>query len=96
MKKIIMNITNRLPLYILTILIFGGLTKIIPQEIKWLRVADLQSFVTEIGAEYENQLTTGNLNYFSWPAKYGIGQNTQRARALWIGAKNFNDPVEGK
>ncbi len=46
--------------------------------------------------EYETQGTTGNLNYFSWPSQYSIDQNTVRSRLLWIGCKNFNDPVEDK
>ena len=66
------------------------------QEIRWLRVGDLQSFVTDIGVEYEGQPTTGNSNFLSWPALYSIDQNTLRGRLLWIGCKNFNDPVEKK
>jgi hypothetical protein len=66
------------------------------QEIKWLRVAELQSFINEVGAEYESELTQGNTNFFSWPAQYGIDQNTARAKGLWIGCKNFDDPVENK
>lgn len=31
------------------------------QEIRWLRVGELQSFVTDIGVEYEGQGTTGIL-----------------------------------
>ena len=80
--------------------IIGIILSVVPdaraQDIRWLRVSDLQSFVTNIGMEYETQGTTGNLNYFSWPAQYSIDQNTVRSRLLWMGCKNFNDPVDGK
>ncbi len=66
------------------------------QQIKWLRITELQSPINEIGAEYENEITQGNTNFFSWPAQYGIGQNTCRRECLWIGCKNFDDPVEMK
>jgi hypothetical protein len=39
------------------------------QEIRWLRVSELQSFVCDLGMEYESQGTTGNTNYFSWPTQ---------------------------
>jgi hypothetical protein len=66
------------------------------QEIRWLRVSELQSFVNSIGIEYEDEGTTGNTNFFSWPAQYGIDQNVVRSKLVWIGCKNFNDPVENK
>jgi hypothetical protein len=66
------------------------------QDIRWLRIGDLQSFFSETGVEHENMGTTGNTNFFSWPAQYSINQNTVRSRGLWIGARNFNDPVEGR
>jgi hypothetical protein len=66
------------------------------QDIRWLRVGDLQSFVSEMGMEDEGMGTGGNTNYSSWPALYSIDQNFCRMRLLWIGCKNFNDPVENK
>lgn len=76
--------------------LFCTLSSVNAQEIKWLRVGELQSFVTEVGMEFESQAATGNTNFFSWPAQYSIDQNTVRQRGLWIGAKNFDDPVENK
>lgn len=64
------------------------------QEIRWLRVTNLQSPFNEIGAEYESEFSEWNTNYFSWPALYGIEQNTCRAKGLWIGATQFYDPVQ--
>lgn len=94
MKKNILN--NNWFLLITAFFLFGIAGRNFAQEIKWLRITDLQSFINEIGAEYEGESTSGNTNWFSWPASYGIDQNTVRMRGLWIGSKNFNDPVEKK
>ena len=66
------------------------------QLIRWLRVTPLQTPVNEVGAEYEGEFPNGNTNFFSWPAQYSIDQNTLRMRGLWIGCRNFDDPVAGK
>ncbi len=96
MKIIKLKIENQFMIIMLSCLMFAGLGKTIAQDIKWLGVSDLQGFVTDIGAEYEGQATTGNANFFSWPVLYGTDQNTTRMRGFWIGCKNFDDPVEGK
>lgn len=96
MKKLITNNVNRLLLVFLLLTFSGAVESVMSQEIKWLRVAELQSFINELGAEFESEGTTGNTNFFSWPAQYSIDQNTVRMKGLWIGAKNFDDPVEGK
>lgn len=91
-----MNINHRLISLLVILLIVWPIQNLLAQEIKWLRVTDLQSFVNEIGAEYEVESTAGNGNMFSWPAQFGIDQNTVRMRGLWIGCKDFNDPIEKK
>ncbi|MBN1302398.1 MAG: hypothetical protein JW995_14370 [Melioribacteraceae bacterium] len=96
MKNYKDRIQLQLPVFMLALFFITAMQTDFAQRIKWLRVSDLQSFVSEIGAEYEGQSTTGNTNYFSWPAQYSIDQNTARMKGLWIGAKNFDDPVENK
>jgi hypothetical protein len=71
-------------------------TLIQAQEIKWLRVSELAVPVNDIGSIVEGEFTQGSTDYFSWPAKYGIHQECKRADGLWIGCKNFDDPVEHK
>ena len=83
-------------LFLCAVLCLSALPSLQAQDVRWLRVSELQTFITDIGMEYETQGTTGNLNYFSWPAQYSIDQNTVRSRLVWIGCKNFNDPVENK
>lgn len=94
MKK--RKIQNKLLLLAVGFLVLSIIYPAYAQEIKWLRVSDLQSFINEVGAEYENESQVGNTNFFSWPAQYGIEQNTIRMKGVWIGCKNFDDPVEKK
>lgn len=67
------------------------------QDIRWLRVSELQSPINEVGAEWETEFnqTGSTSNYFSWPAQYNIDQTLIREKGLWIGCRNFNDPVLG-
>jgi len=84
-------------IFFFIILYFIGINSInLAQDIRWLRIGQLQTPINEIGAEYENEFPEGNTNYFSWPALYGIDQNTCRMKGLWIGCKDFYDPVEKK
>ncbi len=96
MKKHILKIVQ--PLLVLTVALFilGLVSPGYAQTIRWLRVAELQTPVNEILGEYEGEFTQGNTNFFSWPAQYSIDQNTNRCRTLWIGCRQFDDPVEGK
>jgi len=65
----------------------------IAQDMRWLRVGETQCFYYDYGAEGE--LTT-TMNFFTWPTQYGDNQHTARARSLWMGARDFYDPVEKK
>jgi hypothetical protein len=67
------------------------------QELRWLRVGQLQSFFKDYGNETELEPGgNGSINFFSWPSQYGDNQYTMRAKGVWIGAANFYDPVEKK
>jgi len=66
------------------------------QQIRWLRVTPLQTPINEIGAEFEGEFPAAATDILTWPAQYSINQTTLRARFLWIGCQNFDDPVEGK
>lgn len=64
------------------------------QDIRWIKVGQLQSFFDDYGAETE--LWPYNSNTLSWPAQYGDNQHTSRMKGLWIGTRNFYDQVEIK
>jgi hypothetical protein len=98
MKERIMKVRNQFFLLTVVVLIFSGFYTMNAQNIKWLRVGNLQSQVNETGAEYEVEfgLANSSNNCFSWPVQYNIDQTVLRLRGLLIGCKNFNDPVEKK
>ena len=96
-----MKIPKRLLLLMLVFWMASSAQLIQAQQIKWLRITELQAPFRDIGAEYEGIFTQGNTNYFTWPAQYGIDlitgdQNVARAKGLWIGCRSFDDPVEKK
>ncbi|MCX7985106.1 MAG: hypothetical protein N3A63_09425 [Bacteroidetes bacterium] len=68
------------------------------QQIRWMRIGDVQSPFSEEGAEYETIInyTGTNSNFFAWQPQYDINNNVARLKALLIGCKNFYDPVEKK
>jgi hypothetical protein len=96
MKKQTIKFKIKFSIPILGLLILCSVQDTFAQRIKWLAITQLQSQINEIGAEYELEFAQGSiLNFFSWPVQYGIGQTTCRMNAVWIGCKNFDDPVEG-
>ncbi|MGA3286950.1 MAG: hypothetical protein ABSD46_05970 [Bacteroidota bacterium] len=90
------NIKIRLALQAIgLVLIAGGFHHTFAQELKWLRVSQLQSFFMDFGTECETYPFT-TTNFLAWPAQYGDGQWMSRAKGVWMGATNFYDPVEKK
>ena len=47
------NARTRLPILTITLLMIGSLYHAPAQEVRWLRVGQLQTFINELGAEYE-------------------------------------------
>ncbi len=99
MKKREMKFRNTLFLLSCALWCLGG-TYAYAQDVRWLRVTSLQEPINSVGASYENEYTNElQTNFLSWPCEYGIGLNSQftmRMEAVWIGCKDFNDPVAGK
>jgi hypothetical protein len=96
MKNQTMKLNIRLSVLVFVLFLLMDVSTVFAQQIRWLRVTELQGPYNNLGGEFEGEFSTGNGNLFSWPAQYGIEQNTLRSRALWIGCKDFDDPVEGK
>ena len=92
------NIKIRLvSLAICFVLIASGFQLSFAQQLRWLRVSQLQSFFKDYSTECELEPDgTGSLNFLAWPAQYGDNQYMMRAKGIWIGATNFYDPVEKK
>ncbi|MBO8130872.1 MAG: hypothetical protein H0Z29_05050 [Candidatus Marinimicrobia bacterium] len=62
------------------------------QEIRWLIYGETQCCFIDYGCEPE--LFYSNINFLTWPTQYGTNQHTMRQKGLWIGARNFYDPIE--
>jgi hypothetical protein len=75
------------------VLIAGVFLPAAAQDQRWLRVGETQSFFVDYGTETE---LVANQNYLTWPTQYGDNQHTTRQKSVWIGARNFYDPVEKK
>jgi hypothetical protein len=95
MEKLKVKICSFLALLAVFYGSFFSLQPVYSQDSRWLRIGEAHTFINEIGAEYENELTTGNTCFLNWPSLYGNVQQTTRSKALWIGCNNFDDPVEG-
>jgi hypothetical protein len=62
-------------------------------ELKWLRIGEMQDGISEQGTEVEGAGTVNIGNTVFWPASYGLGQTCTRAKAVWVGSKDFFDPL---
>jgi len=65
------------------------------QEQRWIIIGETQCFFMDYGAEDEPNVE-GEQDYLTWPTQYGDDQYTCRMNGLWLGARNFHDPVENK
>jgi hypothetical protein len=85
-------------IFIVLVLVFGGLSPLSADETKWLSVSMLHNWFSSGGCEIEvgrRHEVRDQQDGFQYPALYS-DQDMQAAKGLWIGAKNFNDPVAGK
>lgn len=60
-------------------------------ESRWLTAGSVHNFYVSTGMEREHALVNSQQYGLRWPAIHPY-QDTQAAKALWIGAKNFTDP----
>lgn len=68
-------------------------------ELRWLRVGALQHFFSEQGAKTESGRAAQKTicDGMAWPAEYGFEeQSTIAATSLWIGCKDYYDPIMQK
>lgn len=100
MKKQEMEFRNRILLLTFGLWCLSGMHASYAQDIRWLRITDLQEPINSVGASYENEYYNElQTNFFTWPAQYGIGLNSQytmRMEGVWIGCKDYDDPIAGK
>ncbi|HLP15271.1 MAG TPA: hypothetical protein VK470_03370 [Bacteroidota bacterium] len=83
-----------LPVLLGVLLLAGSMRTVTAQELRYLHVGQLQSGFMDWGTEYEIGVEASNM--MQWPTQYGDRQFTSRSRLMWMGSKQFDDPVEGK
>ncbi|MBN2029921.1 hypothetical protein JW824_06705, partial [bacterium] len=66
------------------------------QEIRWMRVGEAQGQFIDYGAETEDFASNDYPAFLTWPTQYSDNQASLRATAMWLGAKNFHDPVQDR
>jgi len=59
---------------------------------KWITIGSLQNFYYDTGTEWESIVYGSQQWGFTWDAFYR-DQDMQAAKGMWIGARNFYDPV---
>jgi len=59
---------------------------------KWITIGSLQNFFYDTGSEYEVVTVYQQQWGYTWDSFYR-DQDMQAAKGMWIGAKNFYDPV---
>lgn len=88
--------------YVVSILLFLFLLSLINvaigDETKWIAIGSLHNWYSSAGCEIEvgrRHLIPDQQDGLRWPAdaKY---QDSQAAKALWIGATNYHDPIVDK
>jgi len=92
MSKKVNNIIN----ICIVLLLFS--TTVFAGETQWIAVGDLHTWFHSAGCEVETGRTgetADQLDGLRWPAQFRY-QDSQAAKALWIGCTNFNDPVANK
>jgi hypothetical protein len=89
MKK---NIYVNHTLAILIIVSIFGISEVNAQSYKWMAIGSLHNWFSEMGCEIEVGRTSGvsQQDGLQWPAILRK-QDSQCAKGLWLGAKNFTD-----
>ena len=94
MKKIIFEKIKTV-FIVCMILIIGFGRFSLADETKWLSIGMLQNWFSSTGNEVEvgrRHLIPDQQDGLLWPALF-VDQDMQAAKALWIGATNYSDPI---
>lgn len=83
------GLMRHLGLGLLGVLAFTTATQA-QEQFKWLNAGSLHSWYSNIGFESEEAFVKRQQYGLQWPAIYQF-QDTQAAKGLWLGARNFTD-----
>jgi hypothetical protein len=104
MHNIIIEKNRNLKSLVLSGIVFAFLLSVTPSVlgqgqgglVKWIRVGSFQSLYSEQGSEVEGGGTDDKNIGVCWPAEYGTEQAGARAKALWMGCRNFYDIIANR
>ena len=85
-------------LILCSVLFIGLMSTAMGDETKWIAVGNLHTWFSSAGGEREvgrTGLTSDQQDGLRWPAQFRW-QDTQAAKALWIGSTNYDDPLVNK
>jgi len=91
------EISTNLIILMFVVLVFC-ISNLQADETTWIAIGDLRNWYSSAGCEIEIGRTGAidtQQDGLQWPAQFR-DQDTQAAKALWIGSTNFNDPIAGK
>jgi len=91
-----MRLKKLLILFIILFVGFSGLA--VGDETKWIGIGMLHNWYSNAGCEQEvgsRHLIADQQDGLRWPAQFEY-QDCQAAKALWIGATNYYDPIVDK
>lgn len=77
------------------LLIMTAFTTQAATRYKWITIGSLQNFYYDTGIETEEIVYARQQWGFCWNASHR-DQDMQATKGMWIGAKNFQDPVKGR
>lgn len=83
--------------WLVLMLAFSGQLPAQEAHVRWMAVGDLHSWFRKGGCEPEvsrRMMVSDQIDGLRWPAQYRW-QDTQAAKSLWIGAKDYDDLVAG-
>ncbi|MBL7074833.1 fibronectin [candidate division KSB1 bacterium] len=89
------NRLHHIILIVCLILLIGSINIATGDETKWIAVGMLHDWYSSLGCEIEvgrRHLVPDQQDGLIWPAQFRY-QDSKAAKALWIGATNYNDPL---
>ncbi|NQU28860.1 MAG: fibronectin [Candidatus Marinimicrobia bacterium] len=82
-------------LFLLVVIVLFGFSTLNAQATKWIAIGNLHTWFSEAGSEMEigrTGETRDQQDGMRWPAQFSV-QDNQAAKAMWIGATNYYDPL---
>lgn len=99
-KTMLRQIKKIIPTLFLPAIVLLMLSSVVVQadETKWIAIGSLHNWYSSAGCEVEvgrRHLVADQQDGLRWPGQF-LYQDSQAAKALWIGTTNYDDPIVNK